>query len=112
MVKTSNASLQKKLDGLAALCAAGDLEGFIPAFVPLDLTPEETAGYLSDLSGNDEEWGALAAEIQAIADGSTVVKIEGDQQKSAVFFFPHPTLTGCDREVSFICVDGEWRAEG
>ena len=47
-----------------------------------------------------------------IAAGATVEKIEGDQTTKAVFFFPHPTLERCDREVVFVCVEGEWRAEG
>ena len=50
--------------------------------------------------------------LPAIADGATVEKIEGDQTTEAVFFFPHPTLERCDREVVFVCVEGEWRAEG
>ena len=70
------------------------------------------SGYLSVLSGDDEEWADIAAEVQAIADGATVAKIEGDQTKKAVFFFPHPTLVRCDREVVFVCATGEWRAEG
>ena len=41
-----------------------------------------------------------------------VEKIEGDEKTRAVFFFPHPTLERCDREVVFVCVGGEWRAEG
>ena len=61
---------------------------------------------------DDDEWAALAAEIQAIAAGATVEKIDGDQTTKAVFFFPHPTLARCDREVVFVCVEGEWRAEG
>ena len=39
-------------------------------------------------------------------------KIEGDQTTKAVFFCPHPSLARCDREVVFVCVEGEWRAEG
>ena len=111
-VRTTNAQLQKKLDELAALCAAGDRKAFVEAFVPLDLTPDDLAGYLSVMDGDDEEWAAIAAEIQAIADGATVAKISGDQTTKAVFFFPHPTLVRCDREVVFVCTDGEWRAEG
>lgn len=110
--RTTNAQLQKKLDELAAFCAAGDRKAFVEAFVPLDLTPDDLAGYLSVLTSDDEEWAAIAAEVQAIADGATVAKIEGDQTKKAVFFFPHPTLVRCDREVVFVCATGEWRAEG
>ena len=110
--KTTNAALQQKLDELAAFASSGDRKAFVEAFVPLDCSPEDTANYLSVLTGDDDEWAALSAEIQAIAAGATVEKIEGDQTTKAVFFFPHPTLERCDREVVFVCVDGEWRAEG
>lgn len=111
-MRTASPNLQAKLDELAAFCAAGDKSSFVNAFVPLDLTSEETAGYLSDLNDNEAEWMALAAEIAAIADGKTVTKIVGDETDRTTFFFPHPTLEGCDREVVFVCVGGEWRAEG
>ena len=111
-VRTTNAALQQKLDELAAFAKAGDKQAFVQAFVPLDCSPEDTANYLSVLTGDDDEWGALSAEIQAIAAGATVEKIDGDQTTKAVFFFPHPTLERCDREVVFVCVEGEWRAEG
>lgn len=111
-MRTASPNLQAKLDELAAFCAAGDKSSFVNAFVPLDLTFEETAGYLSDLNDNEAEWMALAAEIAAIADGKTVTKIVGDETDRTTFFFPHPTLESCDREVVFVCVGGEWRAEG
>ena len=111
-VRTTNAALQRKLDELATFAKAGDKQAFVQAFVPLDCSPEDTANYLSVLTGDDAEWAALSSEIQAIAAGATVEKIEGDQTTKAVFFFPHPTLARCDREVVFVCVEGEWRAEG
>ena len=111
-VRTTNAALQRKLDELAAFAKAGDKQAFVQAFVPLDCSPEDTANYLSVLTEDDAEWAALAAELQAIAAGATVEKIEGDEKTRAVFFFPHPTLERCDREVVFVCVEGEWRAEG
>ena len=111
-VRTTNAALQQKLDELAAFASSGDKEAFVQAFVPLDCSPEDTANYLSVLTEDDAEWAALAAELQAIADGASVEKIEGDEKTRAVFFFPHPTLERCDREVVFVCVEGEWRAEG
>ena len=110
--KTTNAALQQKLDELAALAASGDKQAFVEAFVPLDCSPEDTANYLSVLTEDDAEWAALSAEIQAIAAGATVEKIEGDQTTKAVFFFPHPSLARCDREVVFVCGAGGWRAEG
>ena len=110
--KTTSAALQQKLDELAAFASSGDRKAFVEAFVPLDCSADDTANYLSVLTGDDAEWAALASEIQAIADGATTEKIEGDQKKRAIFFFPHPTLARCDREVVFVCVEGEWRAEG
>jgi hypothetical protein len=35
---------------------------------------------------------------------------EGSRQ--VVFHFEHPLLERCDREVVFVEVGGEWRAEG
>ena len=110
--KTTNAALQQKLDELAAFASSGDRKAFVEAFVPLDCSPEDTANYLSVLTEDDAEWAALSSEIQAIADGGTVDKIEGDEKTRAIFFFPHPSLERCDREVVFVCVQGEWRAEG
>ena len=110
--KTTNAALQQKLDELSAFAAQNNIKAFVEAFVPLDCSADDTTNYLSVLTGDDDEWAALSAEIQAIADGGTVEKIEGDEKTRAVFFFPHPSLERCDREVVFVCVDGEWRAEG
>ena len=39
--------------------------------MPLDCSPEDTANYLSVLTGDDAEWAALSSEIQAIAAGAT-----------------------------------------
>ena len=105
-MKTSSASLQAKLDSLAALAAAGDKLAFVNQFVPLDLTPDElatcatalggTAGsplaltprsYAADLEKSAEGWAILVAEVAALASGETVTKIEGDQVTRAEFFF-------------------------
>ena len=110
--KTTNAALQQKLDELAAFASKNDRKAFVEAFVPLDCSADDTSNYLSVLTDDDAEWAALAAEVRAIADGATVEKIEGNQKTRAVFFFPHPTLERCDREVVFVCVEGDWRAEG
>jgi hypothetical protein len=111
MRRTSNLDLQKKLESLAALAAAGDREAFARAFVPLDLTEEDFAGYLGDLQ-NDENWRNVVAEIAALVSGESVTSISGDQVRSATFVFPHPLQPMCDREVVFICSAGEWRADG
>ena len=111
-VRTTNAALQQKLDELATFAAQNNIKAFVEAFVPLDCSADDTSNYLSVLTDDDAEWAALAAEVRAIADGASIEKIEGNQTTKAVFFFPHPTLERCDREVVFVCVEGEWRAEG
>jgi hypothetical protein len=116
-LQTSSDSLQAKLDLLTSLALANDRAGFVSQFVPLDLTPQDTQGYLQDLTTAPEaegQWANLASEIAVLAAGKGVTKIEGDQQTRAVFFFEHPLLPGCDREVTFVCAPGsnEWRAEG
>ena len=58
--------------------------------MPLDCSPEDTANYLSVLTGDDAEWAALSAEIQAIADGATVEKIDGDQKTTSGLLLPAP----------------------
>lgn len=116
-LQTSSESLQAKLDQLTAFARANDRAGFVSQFVPMDLSPQDTQGYLEDLTAAPEaegQWANLASEIAAIASGKGVAKIEGDQQTRAVFFFEHPLLPGCDREVTFVRdpASKEWRAEG
>ena len=114
-LQTSSPTLQQKLDQLKELVLANDRANFVSQFVPLDLSKEDTEGYLLDLTNAPEaegQWTNLASEICAIAQGKGVNKIEGDQVNNAIFFFEHPLLQGCDREVSFVCINGEWRAEG
>ena len=50
-------------------------------------------------------------QIASLATGEGVKKIEGDQASQAIFSF-EGGIDGCDREVAFTCVNGEWRAEG
>jgi|AntAceMinimDraft_5_1070358.scaffolds.fasta_scaffold36477_2 hypothetical protein len=116
-LRTTNPHLQAKLDALAALAAKGDRAGFVQVFVPLDLTPAEAASYLHDLTEGTEEsehqWAFLAAEIGAIASGAGVEQIKGNQVSEATFYFAHPLMEGCDREVVFVCNgNGDWRAQG
>lgn len=116
-LQTTSDSLQAKLDQLTSLALANDRAAFVQQFVPLDLSSADTTAYLQDLTTAPEaqgQWANLASEIAAIAAGRGVKKIEGDQQTRAVFFFEHPLLPGCDREVTFVCAPGssEWRAEG
>ena len=114
-LQTSSPSLQAKLDQLVNLALANDREGFVNQFVPLDLSESDVAAYLKDLTTAPEadgQWKNLTSEIAAIASGKGVNKIEGDQVTDAIFFFQNPIYKECDREVSFTCLGGEWRAEG
>jgi len=120
-LQTTSASLQAKLNQLTAFAADNNRAAFVEQFVPLDLPSSDRASYLQDLTTAPEaegQWTNLVAEIAAITSGRGVNKIEGDQQTRAVFFFGHPLLPGCDREVTFVCAVNpntgrpEWRAEG
>jgi len=114
-VQTASSSLQMKLDRLTELALMNDRAGFVSQFVPLDLSAADAQAYLQELTTAPEsetQWANLASEIAAISAGRGVDRIEGDQVTQAVFMFRHPLLENCDREVSFVCVDGEWRAEG
>lgn len=115
LLQTTSASLQGKLNQLTELGLANNRAEFVQQFVPLDLTPSDTNAYLQDLTTAPEaegQWRNLVAEIAAIRSGMGVDRIEGDQIDEAVFFFSHPLLEKCDREVAFRCTNGEWRAEG
>mmetsp|Transcript_10983 Transcript_10983/g.17260 ORF Transcript_10983/g.17260 Transcript_10983/m.17260 type:complete len:114 (+) Transcript_10983:181-522(+) len=113
MVKTTNPALQAKLDQLVAYGNEDKVEEFVRLFVPSDLTEDELKDYMSRLvCENKAEWINLKDEIAAIAQGESVNRITGDQTTNATFFFKHPTLRNCDREVVFVCTDGDWRAEG
>lgn len=115
LLQTTSQSLQAKLNQLTELGLANDRAGFVRNFVPLDLSSEDAAGYLQDLTTAPEaegQWKNLIAEIAAIRSGLGVDRIEGDQVNRATFYFTHPLLEKCDREVSFVCAGGEWRADG
>lgn len=115
LLQTTSTSLQAKLNQLTELGLANNRAGFVQQFVPLDLSPQDAQGYLEDLTTAPEaegQWTNLIAEIAAIRSGKGVDRIEGDQVTRASFFFSHPLLEKCDREVIFACVGGEWRADG
>lgn len=132
-LRTSSTSLQAKLDQLVDDIARDDRRSFVTHFVPLDLSVADTEAYLDTLleisrsaargdgmeednnnnAGGDEEWRNVAAEMVALATGRGVTRLGGDQIHRTVFYFCHPLLAQCDREVTFVCSsDGEWRAEG
>ena len=115
LLQTTSRSLQAKLDLLTKLGMENDIAGFVKEFVPLDLSEMDANGYLQDLTTESEaegQWRNLIAEIAAIRCGKGVDRIEGDQITIAIFYFEHPLLAKCDREVRFSCRGGEWRAEG
>ena len=115
LLQTTSESLQAKLNQLTELGLANNRAGFVRQFVPLDLSPADANGFLQDLTTAPEAegtWRNLISEIAAIRAGKGVDRIEGDQIKKASFFFSHPLFEKCDREVTFVCVGGEWRAEG
>ena len=115
LLQTTSVSLQNKLNQLTELGLANNRAAFVQQFVPLDLSPSDTNGYLQDLTTAPEaegQWRNLVSEIAAIRSGKGVDRIEGDQVTRASFFFSHPLLEKCDREVTFVCVGGEWRADG
>ena len=115
-LKTSNNALQLYLDSLVVLIGDGnqDKKTFVDAFVPLDIGPEDIAAFVADLSEPEsDQWTNLISEVQVIASGENTQKIEtAKDEKKVIFFFEHPILGGCDREVAFIFEEGEWRAEG
>jgi hypothetical protein len=114
-LQTTSASLQAKLNQLTELgLIQNNCVEFVNQFVPLDLSEADKIAYLQDLTTAeaDGQWRNLVAEIAAIRSGKGVDRIEGNQQTRAVFYFRHPLLEQCDREVAFVCVRGEWRADG
>ncbi|GMI43145.1 hypothetical protein TeGR_g281 [Tetraparma gracilis] len=121
MPKTNFASLQAYLTSLIPLLALGDSgpkAAFVAAFVPLDCGTDDRNGFLADLSADDEEgrgaWRNLAAEIRHVEAGRahTLEETGEEGSRQVVFHFEHPLLERCDREVVFVEVGGEWRAEG
>ena len=117
LLQTTSSSLQAKLNQLTELAMVhNNKAAFVEQFVPLDLSLADAHAYLQDLSTAPEaegQWQNLVAEIAAIRSGYGVDRIEGDQVTRACFFFRHPLLEKCDREVTFVCHgNGEWRAEG
>lgn len=91
----------------------GDLRGFVRVFVPHDLTQEDVDFFAGELEADPTRWELLAAEVTLIADGSRVNSIVGDQRTRAEFryFMPNQSMN-INREVVFVCENGDWRAEG
>ena len=119
LLQTSNQALQAKLNQWTELGLANNRAEFVNQFVPLDLSESDKMGYLQDLTQHPEadgQWNNLVAEIAAIRSGKGVDRIEGDQVTRAVFYFTHPLIPNCDRQVEFCCQTHngiqEWRAEG
>mmetsp|Transcript_40774 Transcript_40774/g.68311 ORF Transcript_40774/g.68311 Transcript_40774/m.68311 type:complete len:173 (+) Transcript_40774:127-645(+) len=111
-VRTSNPALQARLEQWAALCSQNKIREFCTIFVPPDLSAEETAFFASELEQDAVRWSSLAGEILAIVEGSRVFKITGDQQTQCEFKFLQLENAQIQREVVFVCQEGDWRAEG
>ena len=96
LVQTTSATLQHKLNTLTELgVVQQDRPAFVHAFVPLDLSSDDTDAYLQELTTGpeaDSQWTNLISEIAAIRCGKNVDKIEGDQRTIAIFHFEHRTL--------------------
>eukprot|EP00617_Octactis_speculum_P020414 CAMPEP_0185747026 /NCGR_PEP_ID=MMETSP1174-20130828/5710_1 /TAXON_ID=35687 /ORGANISM="Dictyocha speculum, Strain CCMP1381" /LENGTH=141 /DNA_ID=CAMNT_0028422047 /DNA_START=25 /DNA_END=450 /DNA_ORIENTATION=- len=113
----SNPALQAKLMKLSRLAKQGEIEKFVRAFVPLDIGEADLIAYRDDLLNFPEEWANLSREVCILATGVGVHRIdEGSDGASdtVTFFFSH-TMNRTqivDREVTFTCVDGDWRADG
>ncbi|GMI10283.1 hypothetical protein TrLO_g6759 [Triparma laevis f. longispina] len=114
-MKTSIPALQTYLTSLIAPIESEDKQKFVELFVPLDVTSEDITGFLGDLNSSPSQWLNLTSEIRVIESGEGVERIEEeDGGKKIIFYFEHPLLEGCDREVEFV-LSGEppeWRAGG
>jgi hypothetical protein len=117
MVKTVIIALRSLLEECAALARKDAISEFVKIFVPPDLSVEDAASFTKDLTEGEEAEGAwrnLKAEVIAITEGASTT-IEGDDVEGSAevkFFFIHPLLPDCDREVVFKCTDGTWHADG
>ena len=118
ITRTTSTTLQAKLVQLKEFADQDNRVAFVDAFVPLDLSESDKQLFLQDLTSTsseseaDKEWCNLVSEISALVEGKGVHRISGDQVTEATFYFEHPILKQCDREVTFVCVGGEWRADG
>lgn len=54
----------------------------------------------------------MAAEMRVLASGDGVRRVLGDQVQRCEFHYAMPGRAFIGREVVFVCVDAEWRAEG
>ena len=81
--------------------------------MPHDLTQQDIDYFASELESDPARWEQLKSEVTLIADGSRVNTIVGDQRTRAEFryFMPNQSLN-INREVGFVCENGDWRADG
>ena len=95
LLQTTSETLQHKLNTLTELgVVQQDRTAFVHAFVPLDLSSDDTDAYLQELTTGpeaDSQWTNLISEIAAIRCGKNVDKIDGDQRTIAIFHFEHRT---------------------
>ena len=97
LLQTTSETLQHKLNTLTELgVVQQDRTAFVHAFVPLDLSSDDTDAYLQELTTGpeaDSQWTNLISEIAAIRCGKNVDKIDGDQRTIAIFHFEHRTYS-------------------
>ena len=111
-VRTSNTNLQAKLELWARQAMTGQVQDLCACFLPLDLGPEDAAAFATELVADAPRLQQLGAELMACAAGRTVMAIGGDQQTRAMFRFVMPGHETIAREVEFVCVGEDWRAQG
>jgi SAM-dependent methyltransferase len=123
--KTRFPALQQQLDEWVVLLSAVDgasadarqaaVTAFTALFVPLDLDPDDFEHFSSGLAGDAAWFASLAAEVRTCASGEGVTELSEEEDRESVFGFKGLQEGGSDnifREVVFVCVGGQWRAEG
>jgi hypothetical protein len=123
--KTRFPALQRQLDEWVVLLSAVDgasvgarqaaVTIFTTLFVPLDLDPDDFEHFSSGLAGDAAWFASLAAEVRTCASGEGVTELNEEEDRESVFGFKGLQEGGSDnifREVVFVCVGGQWRAEG
>ncbi len=111
-IRTASTTLQAKLEQWARMAVAGQVRELCACFVPHDLSVEDTDTFASELASDAPRLQQLAAELMTCAAGRKVMSIRGDQSQSALFRFVMPGHETVAREVEFVCLGGDWRAQG
>jgi hypothetical protein len=94
------------------MAMSGQARELCACFVPHDLSADDTEAFAAELAADPPRLQQLAAELMTCAAGRKVMAIRGDQSESAMFRFVMPGHETVAREVEFVCVGGDWRAQG